>query len=184
MSGLPGIGRTAPALPRSDDGARRGLDGLFRSEAPRLLRFFRRKTGNGDMAADMVQETFLRLAGLDHSDFRNPAAYLQRIARNLLIDRAKRAETRLLAHHVPFDEHIDSPVAPDQMQLIEARDTLSQFEQAIVGMTPKSAEIFLLHRVDGLTYDEIRERMGLSLGAIEYHIMRALAHIDMVMGEE
>ena len=184
MSGQPILRRGAPAIPRHDDTSQFRLDSLFRTEGPRLLRFFRRRTGSGDMAADMVQETFLRLAGTDSSDFRNPAAYLQRIARNLLIDRAKRTEVKLSHRHVPFDEGIDHAVAPDQAHMLEAQDALSRFEAAIVGLAPKTAEVFLLHRVDGLTYEAIRERMGLSMGAVEYHIMRALAHIDRVMGDE
>jgi RNA polymerase sigma-70 factor (ECF subfamily) len=166
-----------------DDASGCQLDTLFRAEAPRLLRFFRRKTGNGDAAADMVQETFLRLAGTDSTGFRNPAAYLQRVARNLLIDRGRRTDVKLAPMHLPFDEEIDRAVPPDQTEMLEAGDMLGRFEAAILDLNPRTAEIFLLHRVDGLTYDAIRERMNMSLGAVEYHIMRALAHLDEALSD-
>ncbi|MDB5706148.1 MAG: polymerase subunit sigma-24 [Sphingomonas bacterium] len=183
MTARQAAARPAGAAPRFE-GSSPHLDTLFRTEAPRLLRFFRKKTGNRDTAADMVQETFLRLAGADSTGFRNPAAYLQRVARNLLIDRARRTDVKLAPMHLPFDEEIDRAVAADQTDMLEAEDTLGRFEAAILDLNPKTAEIFLLHRIDGLTYDAIREQMNMSLGAVEYHIMRALAHLDEALSDQ
>lgn len=179
-------GEDAPA---TIDGAsaeiRVGIDRLFRAEAPRLLRFFRTRVRDSDIADDMVQETFLRLAASPRAGaLHNPAAFLQRIARNLLFDRMKRSEIRLAAMHMPFDEDLDGGVPPDQEDGLEAEDLRAQYERAIATLSPKTREVFLLHRLDGLTYKEIHRHLGVSLGTVEYHMMRALAQIDRALGEE
>ncbi|WP_230280420.1 RNA polymerase sigma factor [Croceicoccus sp. Ery15] len=60
---------------------------LYAAEAPRLHRFFRRRTACPDEAQDLVQETFTRVIGHDvPTTLRNPSGYLTRIAQNLLRD--------------------------------------------------------------------------------------------------
>jgi len=161
-----------------------GLDRLFRSEAPHLLRYFRQKTGNGDAAADLVQDVFVRmLAAARVGEFANPAAYLQRIARNLLFDQSRRRQRSLPRIDLPLDDcHL--PVAPRQEEEIEARDLLRCYEQAVAGLSDKTRRVFLLQRVEGLTYDAIRIRLGISMGTVEYHMMRAIAHIDRALEDQ
>ena len=140
---------------------------------------------DSEAASDLVQETFLRLARSScPPGVRNPAAYLQRIARNLLFDRAKRSDVKLAARHLPLDAAGHVPVAPDQLARLEADQIRAQYERAVGELSPKTRQVFLLHRVDGLTYKEIQQQLGVSLGTVEYHIMRALAHIDRVLGDE
>lgn len=161
-----------------------GLDGLFRREAPRLTRFFRKRTGDGEGALDLVQEVFLRMLGAAPSQaLRNPEAYLQRIARNLLFDRAKRVDTRMAVLHLPFDDATDVAVPADQETMIEARDRLDLYARAVDELATKTRNVYLLHRVEGLTYRQISARIGIGMSTVEYHIARALVHIDRVLGE-
>jgi RNA polymerase sigma-70 factor (ECF subfamily) len=179
MSGLSPRG-AAPAIDDAEERAR--LDRLFRMEAPRLLGFFRRRTRDSELAMDMVQEAFLRLAGSSTGRrLDNPAPYLQRIARNLLFDRNRRRETTLL--HLPFNDDCSGAVEPEQIANLEASDMLKLYRRALSELSPRTREVFLLHRVDGLTYNDIRLRLDVSLGTVEYHISRALVHIDRVLGE-
>ena len=112
------------------------------------------------------------------SHISQPAAYLQRIARNLLIDRHKRRETSADRRHDPLDEDCDIAVPPSQEAEIEAEQLLMLYEAALAGLSVRSREIFLLSRREGLTYKEIQAATGLSMGTVEYHMMRAIAHID------
>lgn len=159
-----------------------GLDALFRRESPRLLRYFRRKTGDTDTALDLVQDSFVsfaRLSSLAH--IRNPAAYLQRVARNLLYSRARARRQTPDSHDLALGENCDIEVAPSQEDAIEARDLLRLYECAIAGLAPKTRDIFLMSRRDGMTYRLIGAEIGLSLKGVEYHMSRAIAHIDRYM---
>ena len=113
-----------------------------------------------------------------------PAAYLQRIAQNLLLDRYKRLETRLAAFHVPIGEDFELAIPPDQAVRIEAEDVMRVYRRALEELPQKTREIFLAHRVDELTYRQIAQNMGISIPTVQYHVARALAHIDAALEQE
>lgn len=178
MTGQSSPGDPLPSDPGPDDELAR-LDTVFRVEGPRLLRFFRRRVENSENARDLLQEVFARLLGSPTGrSLERPGPYLQRIARNLLIDGARSQEARLAPFHVAFDEALAGHVTPDQEERIHAEDLLRQYECALQTLPERTREIFEMHRVEGLTYTAIRDRLGVSIGTVEYHIGRALAHID------
>ena len=157
------------------------LEALYRTQAPRLLRYFRRRTDAQD-ARDLLQESFARLAGTAAEPgkvIEQPEAYLSRIATNLLRNRAKSALQRSLVHHVPVEEA--DPAGLDLVAALEARDLLDRIQTALLKLNPKTRDIFLAHRVDGLSYKEIATGMGLSVKGVEWHMRKAIAHIDRVM---
>lgn len=159
------------------------LDTLFRSEASGLLRYFRRKVGN-EAAPDLVQEVFVRIAGRRQTDaLANPPGYVQRIARNLLIDRARRKAVAD-AIVVPLEPHHDMGVAAEQDSVVEAAQLLARYEGAIQSMTAKTRRVYLLHRVEEMSYREIHRQLGISIATVEYHMMRAIAHIQQVVDAE
>jgi RNA polymerase sigma-70 factor (ECF subfamily) len=58
---------------------------------------------------------------------------------------------------------------------------LSRLERAMATMPSLSREIFLAHRLDGLSFEEIGRRTGLSVRQVERHIAHAIAHIDRML---
>lgn len=161
------------------------LDDIYRMQAPRLTRFFRRQLRGGDETQDLVQEAFARLAGfMARQPLTNPAPYLHSIARNLLFERTRRRARRMASFHVPIGEGCDPAVDPDQAHRIEARDVMRVYQRALDELPEKTCTIFLLHRVEELTYKIIGERLGISIPTVQYHVARALAHIDAALDQE
>lgn len=161
------------------------LERIYRDEAPRLARFFRRHLRGSDDVPDLVQESFVRLAGSDAGKAcLCPAAYLQRIARNLLFDRSRRSDVKLAHLHVPVEEHHNLSVAPAQGHAIEVDDVMKAYRRAVLELAPKTREVFILHRVEGATYREIGLKIGISIPTVEYHIARALMHIERALDRE
>ncbi|OHT19107.1 RNA polymerase sigma factor [Edaphosphingomonas haloaromaticamans] len=158
-----------------------GLDDLYRVHGPRLLRYFARRADRQD-AKDLVHESFVRFASsaaLREQTVDCPEAYLNQIATNLLRDRAKSALQRSLAHHVPAD---DVPLAgADLVAALEARDKLNRLQNALMRLKPKTREIFLAHRLDGLSYRQIAERSGLSIKGVEWHMTKAIDYLDRAL---
>jgi RNA polymerase sigma-70 factor (ECF subfamily) len=154
------------------------LDMLYRSESPRLVRSIKRRASSGDEALDLVHDLFVRLAKLGAGarlELGKPEAYLSRMATNLLRDRARTAATHQSDRHVTVDE--ESLPATDQHRLLESRDMLRRVEAAMLKLRPITREIFMAHRLDGLSHAQIAERTGLSAKAVEKHMSKAIAQI-------
>jgi RNA polymerase sigma-70 factor (ECF subfamily) len=157
------------------------LDALYRTQAPRLFRFFSRKAG-GDDATDLVNEAFVRLLGIERrlaGAVERPAAYLSRIAANLLKDRARIAR-RANAGHVPFDETVHG--GADTEFLHDGRETLRRLNDAVARLRPRTREIFLLHRVEGLTYAQIADEVGMSVKGVKKQMAKALFELRRDLG--
>lgn len=163
--------------------SRTTLEALYRAQAPRLLRFFSRRADRQDVG-DLVQESFVRFAGATTSPDNapdHPEAYLSQIATNLLRNRARAAYQQSISRHVSTDD-ILLP-ANDAIASIEARDMLNRLDAAMAKLSPKTREIFMAHRLDGLTYKLIGEKTGLSVKGVEWHMSKAIAHIARVLGK-
>jgi RNA polymerase sigma-70 factor (ECF subfamily) len=151
-------------------------DALYRREATRLARFFRRRIA--EEPQDLVHDAFVRLltATTARPVPERPAAYLQRIARNLLVDCARRAAVR--GKTVPLQpDNAALAYAPEQTHAIEVEDVRRQYRAAVDALPPRTREVFLLHRVDELTYRQIAERLGIGIRTVEWHIAEALVRI-------
>lgn len=155
---------------------------LLAAQGPRLGRFFRRRIGCPDEADDLVQETLARALGREPGVLRNVGGYLTRIAQNLLRDRAKSARRRAADRHVSADE-VDL-AGSDAIQLLEVRDMLDRIELAMLELSPLTREIFMAHRIEGLTYAEIAARTGRSVKQVEKAIARAMLELDRALGQD
>lgn len=155
--------------------AHQALETIYRRELEGLLRFLKRRVGP-DHAADLAQEVFLRASMCSEiAHLANPGGFLYRIAHNILIDRARRRHCRIAT--LPLNEAIDAPCAAEQEYALEASDLLTSFEHAMTGLPEKTRVVFAMHRFDGKAYRDIHRELDISIGTVEYHMMKALAHL-------
>jgi RNA polymerase sigma-70 factor (ECF subfamily) len=161
------------------------LETVYRNEAGNLAAYFRTRLKGDDDPSDYVHEVFARLARyMATAAIRQPHHYLRRIARNLLVERSRRLQHRTTYNHVPLCSEIEPPMRAAQSDWIEAQDMLKVYRQTLDELPPKTREVFLLHRVDELGYKEIGERLAISIPTVQYHMKRALAHLDTALGQE
>lgn len=157
------------------------LDRLFRQRSGQLATALRGSTGDRDGVLDAIQEAFARLAGLSNErrqSLARPEAYLFRTGLNVLREWGRGAARASKAADAP--ELL--PDCPDPMHVLESRDLLHRLEAAMLRLRPKTREIFLAHRLDGLSYAEIAERTGLSVKGVEKHMSKAIAAVDRAAG--
>lgn len=160
------------------------FDSFYRAEAPWLVRFFRRQVGDAVEAQDLAQETMLRF--IRHgsaNELVTPQAYLRRIATNLLRDRIKSGPARLARLTAPLIEGLDREVGIDQHQVVESREELAQWEAILSNLKPRTLEIFLLSRVDGLTNKEIASHLGMTIFNVKWHMVSAIRHVARNRGD-
>lgn len=166
-------------LPRSE-AAQKRVDILYRSHAPRLRRSLRTRLGSMEEASDLVHEAFARLLGAASLErVGEPEAFLNRIVRNLLIDRSRRLSTRSL--HVPVDGSargsVELAVPADQADALEVEQMRDRYREAVAALPERMREVFVLHRVEGHSYKEIAERLDISVRTVEWHIAEAIIRI-------
>jgi RNA polymerase sigma-70 factor (ECF subfamily) len=128
-----------------------------------------------------VQETFvalLRLAPASLARIDQPGAYIRQASTNLL-----RAQRKSEAFRQGAIEGLDFDAEPlvDQVAALESRDMLRRLEHAVSKLKPCTREIFLAHRIEGLSYAEIAERTGLSIKGVEKQMSKAIAKIDRLL---
>jgi RNA polymerase sigma-70 factor (ECF subfamily) len=147
---------------------------LFVAHQARLEAFVNRRTGNPQIAADLTQEAFLRLARLpDGQKVENPAGYLFTVAGNLAQDHNRRTvRWRRLDGGAADEEHPSSE--PDAEAVVVAKERARLLQEAIAALPEKPRTMFLLFHVDGLSYREIAMRLEVSPRSVEYHLTHAL----------
>lgn len=155
---------------------RRRVALLYRDRAPALTRRVRARVGSSEEARDLVHDAFTRLLGARGLDgLGKPEAFLNRIVRNLLVDRSRRAGTRGL--HLPILDRDEIAVAPDQGQAIELEQMRERYRAAVAALPPRMREVFVLHRIEELSYRDIAARMDISVRTVEWHIAEAIVRI-------
>jgi RNA polymerase sigma factor (sigma-70 family) len=157
---------------------------FYRAEVPWLIRFFRRQVGDGSEAQDLAQEAMLRF--VNHGSpaaLTSPQAYLRRIAVNLVRDRAKSGSNQLARLTAPLLDGLDREVGIDQHRIVESREELAQWEAILSKLKPRTLEIFLLSRVDGLTYSQIASHLGTTIFNVKWHMLSAIRHVARHRGD-
>jgi RNA polymerase sigma factor (sigma-70 family) len=162
----------------ADNEMRRKVQELYVRHSPGLVRRLTRRTGCTELARDLANETFLKLLRLAPAKFRSieqPQAFLWRVSVNLFHDWSR---ARALGERSQPMLEADDRESFDQVTALESRDKLRRLEQVIERLRPRTREIFLAHRVKGLTYAEIADELGLTVKGVEKQMSRAIAKID------
>jgi RNA polymerase sigma factor (sigma-70 family) len=166
-----------------EDDSHRLVDLLYRDRAGALQRRIRAQVGSPEEASDLVQEAFSRLLGARAgASLRNPGAFLNRIVRNLLIDRSRRNAVR--PPLVPLESETAVAVPADQGDALELAQMHQRYREIVDDLPPRTREVFLLHRVDELGYREIADRLDISIRTVEWHIAQAIYRIGRELDEE
>jgi len=147
-----------------------------------LMRSFIRRGHTPDVAEDCVQDVFVRISKADLAKVENIEAYLFTVAASVALDHARKVKSRLAALHDPLGNlEIESPEVP-LTRVLEDREALLRLDVILDELKPRTREIFLLNRLDGLSYTEIAVRLGIGTAGVHKQISRALAHIRKRFG--
>ncbi|GAB7531322.1 sigma-70 family RNA polymerase sigma factor [Pseudomonas sp. 3A(2025)] len=138
-----------------------------------LCGWLRKRLGCVDHAADLAQDTFIRvLTQRTAPQLREPRAYLSTIARSLMIDmfRRRALEQAYLETLAARPEALD--ISPETRLLII--ETLLEIDRLLDGLGSRTREIFLMSQLDGLSYVEIARQLDVSVNTVKKHAVRAL----------
>lgn len=132
--------------------------------------WLQRRLGNAWNAADLAQDTFVRVLGRQISGH-EPRALLTHIAKGLVIDRWRRQEVEKA--YLQALAHIPEALAPSPESRLLILETLCRLEAMLQSLPAVTRQAFMLSQLDGLTYSAIAERLGLSLITVKRHMRTA-----------
>lgn len=149
-----------------------------------LTRYILRNSRNNSDLSDLRQAIYERvLAGARRELPQNTKAFVFTVARNHLINFAKRAQ--IISFELVSDlETVESdPEIFDVERHLSARDELRRAHEGLDRLPPRCREVVRLRKVEGLSTKEVAERMGVGIHTVEKQMtdgMRAL--VDFMMG--
>lgn len=158
---------------------------LFKENYHNLYRFFLARLGSGEEAEDAAQETFTRMMVRHNSTLalRSPRSYLFRTARNLLTDLLRTRNTRSkYMTTADIEEQASSVKTPEEAADLRERQKLAQ--KALAGLPPRCREVFLLHRLEKLTYRQIAEKLDISPRTVEHHVANAVFQLRKTLSRD
>ena len=159
--------------------SRHQLVDLFHQNQQELMRFLTSKVSNTHDAEDVLQDLFIRVSDLDRTlayEIDKPKSYLFTVANNMAIDylrkNARRSAHLLDNKGAGIENTQTAPNSPDRV--LDAQQQTERLRVALSVMPAKRRQTFLLFKYRNLTRAEISVELGLSIDAVEKHLVRAL----------
>ncbi|MEC7825117.1 MAG: sigma-70 family RNA polymerase sigma factor [Pseudomonadota bacterium] len=143
-------------------------------EGAQLNRYLNRHANSADEAADIYQESILRVLEQSRRHrIDNPLAYAIRVARNLLSARGHKEDSD------DIDSIACSRYAPADH--VEHAQTCAQLSDVLENMPPLRKKVFILRRVEGESRQQIARQLDISVDAVSKHLSRAMADVQLYL---
>jgi RNA polymerase sigma-70 factor (ECF subfamily) len=158
------------------------FDVLYKKYSKRLYKFGYSLLKSREEAENLIQDVYLNLWENRYKVEKDSSVkyYLFTIAYNSAISiiRKKARESRSVEYLKSLQEINEEPVNIK----LEYDELTKKLDEIIRELPKRQKEVFLLHRVEGLKYNEIAERLQISVNTIENHMSRALKTIRKKLG--
>jgi RNA polymerase sigma-70 factor (ECF subfamily) len=159
------------------------LVSLFQSHQSELMRLIARKYRKTPQdAEDIVQDAFHNILHIENFEaIENPKAYLYQTAANLALNRIRKQQS----HHryiASVDEQETYDLCPERF--VSARRDLDRLQNSLAGLPEKYRRTFLLSRIQGKSYREISNHLGIPESTVEKHIIKTLKHLRDTLAED
>ncbi|MCI4669400.1 MAG: RNA polymerase sigma-70 factor [Bacteroidia bacterium] len=147
---------------------------LFDKYYQAIRNFLYYKSGNIELAEDLTQEAFLILwRKRENIDPDKVKSYLYTIAHNLFLNEVKHQKVVMKYNQQP----VTTTSNETPQYLMEEEEFRAKLENAISSLPEKNRIVFLMNRIEKLTYREIAERLDLSIKAVEKRMHKALIQL-------
>lgn len=169
-----------PLCRRNDD----TVASLYGAHQRWLCLWLQRKTGCSWQAADLAQDTFLRILASPRNMqqltvLREPRHFLITIARRVWVDFVRR--DALEKAWLETLQQQPEPVMISAEEQVEILDTLCRVDAMLDGLGDKVRQTFLLAHLEGLRYADIAERLQVSVSSVKSYMAKAMTHCLLLM---
>lgn len=162
------------------NGNHKAFDALYIQYSPKVKHFLSGFIKNQDEARDMTQEIFYKIwiNRETLSKVESFKAYLFRIARNMIYDyyehnQVKESYQRKQQDEKAYDDLIEEEFYAKELSLL--------IDIAVEKMPAQRRKIFIMSRREGLSNDEIAQRLDISKRTVENHLTQALSDLRKII---
>jgi RNA polymerase sigma-70 factor (ECF subfamily) len=178
-----GDDRLMAAFCAGDEGA---FSALYERHATTMFRFLRRLVGQRELAEDVLQTTFLSVvrARGRYQPGTNVRSWFYAIAANAARDALRRARVRSIEQRLPADAGPAAEI-PDLSAAGEADPALrAALGAALDALPADQREAVVLHHLEGLSFPEIADILGISAGAAKVRAHRGYERLRVRLGSK
>jgi RNA polymerase sigma-70 factor (ECF subfamily) len=159
------------------EGDTKAFKSLFEIYHERLYSFLFKILRSKEDVEEIVQETFLKVWENRENFWEDYPfeALLFRIARNASLNYHRKKVNRLV-----FENHLNfftKPSVSPADEYLLFQETQEIIETILNGLPPKRKEIFLLQKVDGLSRQEIADKLGISVITVDHQLFKANKYV-------
>lgn len=157
----------------ADRAARQQVHTLYAEHHGWLEGWLRRKLDNRSDAADLAQDVYLRvLLTRRLPEVGQSRAYLMTIAKGLVVDFHRRRHIeRAYREALACAPELHAPDPQTRLLIIE---TLCEIDAALDTLAPRARQALLMSQLEGLTYRQIAERLGVSVSSVQKYMLDAV----------
>ncbi|MBJ7222701.1 MULTISPECIES: sigma-70 family RNA polymerase sigma factor [unclassified Brenneria] len=163
----------SPALAYSNQTESFVVQQIYHDHHSWLQAWLRRRLGCSQQAADLAQDTFLRLISQHQAmRIREPRAWLTTVAHGLVVNHWRRKDIENAYLQVLAEqERCDTP-SPEQQAIVV--DALIEIDSMLATLPAKARQAFLWVHLDGLTYKQVAERLAVSERMVKKYMAQAM----------
>lgn len=161
------------------DGDAKAFHSIYTIYAPRLTGKLIQLLRSEELAEDVLQDIFVKIWEIRETidPEQNFVAFLYKMAAN----RSKNVFRRNL-----YDENMRNELGKDLgydpiENATNESDTKRILDLAMSKLTPRQREVYTLHKLEGLSYQEISEKLKISASAINHHIQEATKQLKIAL---
>jgi len=162
------------ALAEGDEAA---FEKIYHCYNPRLAPFIEKMVHSADLTEEIIQEIFVQLWINRHllADVAHPTAYLFNVATNRTLDYLKKiANNAKLMDRIAYGS---TELVNDTEEQVVLRESTAIIKLAVEALPAQRKLIFNLSRVEGLTHEQIAEKLGISRNTVKNQLVTALKFI-------
>lgn len=157
-------------------GDREAFNKIFRRFYAPSMRFCYRFVADTDVAAEIVQDLFVKLwMGREKLSINTSfESYLLRSIRNSAITYINKERSHAETNLKVYGDQIENN---DPSEELQSKNLEASYRAVLAAMPEKRREVFLASRYEGLKYAEIAEKLGVSLKTVEAHMGAAIKQL-------
>ena len=147
-----------------------------------LTRYFRRRVQSEAEVEDMVQDVFTRMVARDSGEpVDHMGGYVLKTASSVFTDWLRKRSSHATGMHVEFDAELHGEEQLDPERVLGGKEELNAATAALLGLPERTRTVFVLRRLEGQKFRDIATHLGISVSAVEKHMVRAIHHLSLEM---